>query len=151
MTKLEKISFYSQLADLYDIYKPEELPSKIHEVVVFIKNHSDGQNDLDEMMESLLMIRNGFEEALIEKKFWSIVLHNPSRGYKINIEAITKCFSRKESYAPMVSLNEFFKALKEDMARYCLNEKNVKEYKSVLEIVNNLENFLNPFEVSDID
>ena len=103
MTKLEKISFYSQLADLYDLYKPEELPAKIYEVVAFIKNHGDGQNDLDEMMESLLVIKRGFEEALIEKKSWSMVLQNPSRGYKIAIDPITRCLSNPDSYAPITT------------------------------------------------
>ncbi len=150
MTKLEKISFYSQLADLFDVYKPEEVPTKIQEVVVFIKNHGDGQNDLDEMMKSLLVIKRGFEEALIEKKSWSMVLQNPSRGYKIAIDPITRCLSNPDSYAPITTPDRFFMILKEDMARYCLNEKNVNQYKAVLEIVNDLEKFINPFVISDL-
>jgi hypothetical protein len=146
MTKLEKNSMYSQLADLFDIYKPQEIPSKIHEVIAFIKNNSKRENDLGEMMESLLVIKQAFEESLIEIKSWSLVLYNPSRGFRVNLTPIIDCLESEECHAPIISLDVFFKILKEDLARYCLNETNVKEYKSCLEILNILENHLNYLE-----
>jgi len=144
MLKLEKIGFYSNLSNFYDLFKPEAVPAKIQEVITFIKNNDTGSSDLEMVNESLRLIKEVFEIVLVEKKSWAICITNKSRGYSIPLKPFIELLTKGEYHEPATSFENFFLLIKTDLRKHCLKSENITDYNSVSDFLEQLEEFMCP-------
>jgi hypothetical protein len=130
MTNLENLSYFSKLYDLFDSNKPKEVPSKIQDVILFVKktlveyeSENGYQDDIHSKLEMLKDLQRAFENAMTIDSGWGFCITNGRQKYQINLRPIFEFLTANDAFiGEMEDLNAI-------MQSELLTDKNVTEFK----------------------
>lgn len=96
MTKLESISYYERLHDLFERVSPAEMPGKIGDLIEYLEKageyHSVSVSDVTSILYDM---QSGFELALVPAER-GMLLTDQKKGYMLNIYPIMNFLNDNE-------------------------------------------------------
>lgn len=139
MSKLEKLSFYSKLFDLFDANKPKAIPAKIQEVIAFLEKYLpeyeslNGYQELSRQQTAILEdLQKAFKNSETLDSGWGFCITNGVQKHQINLRPIHDFLDGNPMFIPeMKELNAFIQM-------ELLHEGNVGEFKRCAFIIREL-------------
>lgn len=137
MSKLDKLTFYSKLQDLFDSIPPHEVVERIDDAINFIDKNLEWYSgripaEIHDGHEALIEIRQVFEDARKLDSSWSFYLYHHEYKYHINIKVFYKFFRDYEDFVPRIeALAETWHIL--------IRMDNIADFQKVQTIISNLK------------
>ena len=107
MSKLDKLTFYSKLQDLFETLPPHEVVRQIDDAIQFIEANIPRYSgrvpsEIHEGHEALREIKEVFEESRKLDDKWSFYLYHHQYKYQVNIKTFYNFLSDYDDFVPRI-------------------------------------------------
>src|SRR5690606_10853093 len=107
MSKLDKLTFYSKLQDLFETLPPHEVVRQLDDAIDFIESNQKRYpgrmpSEIHEGHEALKEIKQVFEDARELDDEWSFYLYHHQYKYQVNIKTFYHFLSDYDDFVPRI-------------------------------------------------